>query len=75
MVEPGIVQGMVEYVAHAVLDLHRDMPAYRRAQERRQWQPLQVRTLREALLVGLRQGGDVRGVDHQPGDFAPKKRA
>ena len=37
MVEPGIVQGMVEYVTHAVLDLHRDMPAYRRAQEQRQW--------------------------------------
>ena len=33
MVEPGIVQGMVEYVMHAVLDLHRDMPAYRRAQQ------------------------------------------
>jgi glyoxylate/hydroxypyruvate reductase A len=31
MIEPGIVGGMVEYVTHAVLDLHRDMPAYRRA--------------------------------------------
>lgn len=44
MVEPGIVQGMVEYVTHAVLDLHRDMPAYRRAQQQRRWQPLAVRT-------------------------------
>lgn len=44
MVEPGIVQGMVEYVTHAVLDLHRDRPAYRRAQAQRQWQPLPVRT-------------------------------
>ncbi len=26
MVEPGIVRGMVEYVTHAVLGLHRDMP-------------------------------------------------
>lgn len=42
MVEPGIVQGMVEYVTHAVLDLHRDMPAYRRAQQQRQWQALRV---------------------------------
>jgi glyoxylate/hydroxypyruvate reductase A len=47
MVEPGIVQGMVEYVTHAVLDLHRDMPAYRRAQQQRQWQPLPVRTAAE----------------------------
>ena len=29
------MRGMVEYVTHAVLDLHRDMPAYRRAQQRR----------------------------------------
>ena len=43
MVEPGIVNGMVEYVTHAVLDLHRDMPAYRRAQQQRQWQVIQVR--------------------------------
>jgi glyoxylate/hydroxypyruvate reductase A len=42
MLEPGIVRGMVEYVTHAVLDLHRDMPAYRRAQQRGQWQPLPV---------------------------------
>jgi glyoxylate/hydroxypyruvate reductase A len=47
MVDPGIVQGMVEYVTHAVLDLHRDMPAYRRAQQQRQWQPLQVRPASE----------------------------
>lgn len=44
MVEPGIVSGMIEYVSHAVLDLHRDMPAYRRAQQQRQWQAIQVRT-------------------------------
>ena len=42
MVEPGIVQGMVEYVTHAVLDLHRDMPAYRRAQQQRLVQALRV---------------------------------
>lgn len=42
MIEPGIVQGMVEYVLHAVLDLHRDMPAYRRAQQLQHWQPLRV---------------------------------
>jgi glyoxylate/hydroxypyruvate reductase A len=56
MVEPGIVQGMVEYVTHAVLDLHRDMPAYRRAQQRRQWQPLQVRTAAECSVGVLGLG-------------------
>jgi len=55
MVEPGIVQGMVEYVTHAVLDLHRDMPAYRRAQQQRRWQPLQLRpaTERRVGVLGL----------------------
>lgn len=43
MLEPGIVQGMVEYVVHAVLDLHRDMPTYRRAQAERRWTELPVR--------------------------------
>ncbi|MFO1327674.1 MAG: glyoxylate/hydroxypyruvate reductase A [Rubrivivax sp.] len=37
MMEPGIVQGAVEYAVHAVLDLHREMPTYRRAQSARQW--------------------------------------
>jgi glyoxylate/hydroxypyruvate reductase A len=56
MVEPGIVQGMVEYVTHAVLDLHRDMPAYRRAQQRQQWQPLPVRTAAECRVGVLGLG-------------------
>jgi len=43
MVEPGIVQGMVEYVTHAVLDLHRDMPTYRRQQQQGIWNPIPVR--------------------------------
>jgi len=56
MVEPGIVQGMVEYVTHAVLDLHRDMPAYRRAQHQRQWQPLSSRPARERRVGVLGLG-------------------
>lgn len=56
MVEPGIVQGMVEYVTHAVLDLHRDMPAYRRARQARQWQPLPVRTAAECRVGVLGMG-------------------
>lgn len=55
MVEPGIVQGMVAYVLHAVLDLHRDMPAYRRAQAQGRWQPLPVHTAaqRRVGVLGL----------------------
>lgn len=56
MVEPGIIRGMVEYVTHAVLDLHRDMPAYRRAQQRAQWQPLPVRTAAERRVGVLGLG-------------------
>jgi glyoxylate/hydroxypyruvate reductase A len=56
MVEPGIVQGMVEYVTHAVLDLHRDRPAYRRAQVQRLWQPLPVRTAAECRVGVLGLG-------------------
>lgn len=56
MVEPGIVQGMVEYVTHAVLDLHRDMPAYRRAQHERRWRPLPVRTAAECTVGVLGLG-------------------
>ncbi|WP_027477481.1 2-hydroxyacid dehydrogenase [Curvibacter gracilis] len=56
MVEPGIVQGMVEYVTHAVLDLHRDMPRYRRQQREQCWQPLQVRTAAERRVGVLGLG-------------------
>lgn len=56
MVEPGIVNGMVEYVTHAVLDLHRDMPAYRRAQQQRLWKALQVRPASERRVGVLGLG-------------------
>jgi glyoxylate/hydroxypyruvate reductase len=56
MVEPGIVNGMVEYVTHAVLDLHRDMPAYRRAQQQRQWRVIQVRPAHERRIGVLGLG-------------------
>jgi len=42
MVEPGIVRGMVEYVTHAVLGLHRNMPQYQRQQDEGVWKPLPV---------------------------------
>jgi glyoxylate/hydroxypyruvate reductase A len=55
MVEPGIVRGMVEYVLHAVLGLHRDMPRYRRQQHEGQWLPLPVRPAgeRRVGVLGL----------------------
>jgi glyoxylate/hydroxypyruvate reductase A len=56
MVEPGIVQGMVEYVLHAVLDLHRDRPAYRRQQAQGLWQPLPVRTAAQCRVGVLGLG-------------------
>lgn len=55
MVEPGIVRGMVEYVTHAVLDLHRDIPQYRRQQQRAEWRPLLVKPAadRRVGVLGL----------------------
>jgi glyoxylate/hydroxypyruvate reductase A len=43
MVEPGIINGMVEYVSWAVLALHRDVLQYRRQQRRAQWKVVPVR--------------------------------
>ncbi|WP_457353904.1 2-hydroxyacid dehydrogenase [Roseateles sp. P5_D6] len=64
MVEPGIVQGMVEYVLHAVLDLHRDRPAYRRQQAQRQWRPLPVRTAAQCRVGVLGLGSLGEAVLH-----------
>jgi glyoxylate/hydroxypyruvate reductase A len=59
MVEPGIIGGMVEYVTWAVLGLHRDMPQYRRQQQRGEWSPLQVvaASERRVGVLGLGQLG------------------
>ena len=42
MVEPGIIDGMVEYVSLAVLALHRDFFDYVAAKAARVWTPLEV---------------------------------
>lgn len=42
MVEPGIAQGMVEYVTMAVLALHRDLPAYRSDQNQERWHEIRL---------------------------------
>jgi glyoxylate/hydroxypyruvate reductase A len=42
MVEPGIIDGMVEYVSLAVLALHRDFFDYVAQKAERRWNPLEV---------------------------------
>jgi glyoxylate/hydroxypyruvate reductase len=42
MVEPGIINGMVEYVSLSVLALHRDFFDYIEAKAARRWNPLEV---------------------------------
>jgi len=42
MIEPGITEGMVEYVTFAVLGLHRHMLDYRQAQGEERWAPVRL---------------------------------
>lgn len=43
MIEPGIVEGMVEYVTHGVLTIHRDFLDYASLQQVKQWHEWPVR--------------------------------
>ncbi|WP_332771032.1 2-hydroxyacid dehydrogenase [Phenylobacterium sp.] len=52
MVEPGIINGMVEYVTMAVLALHRDLFDYQARQARGAWEPIEVRAA-SARCVGV----------------------
>lgn len=55
MIEPGIVEGMVEYVVMATLALHRDLPAYLQQQRQGVWEPLlsQPAASRRIGVMGL----------------------
>lgn len=55
MIEPGIVDGMVEYVTEAVLAIHRDLFDYARQQQARVWKPmpLQPTASRRVGVLGL----------------------
>jgi glyoxylate/hydroxypyruvate reductase A len=52
MVEPGIVQGVVEYVVMSVLMLHRQMPQYWRQQAAAEWRSLKA-VRASAFRVGV----------------------
>ena len=55
MIEPGLVAGMVEYAALAVLAAHRDWPAYLAQQRRGEWKALPVHpaATRRVGVMGL----------------------
>jgi len=55
MVEPGIVESMVEYVTLSALALHRDFPAYREQQRAAVWGEIPVRpaSTRRVGVMGL----------------------
>ncbi|SAK51947.1 2-hydroxyacid dehydrogenase [Caballeronia ptereochthonis] len=55
MIEPGIVEGMVEYVTQAVLTIHRDLFDYALAQRERVWREMPVRaaSTRRIGVLGL----------------------
>jgi glyoxylate/hydroxypyruvate reductase A len=55
MVEPGIIDGMVEYVTLAVLSIHRDWRTYRQQQRAGIWQahPVQRASARRVGVLGM----------------------
>lgn len=55
MVEPGIIDAMVEYATLSVLALHRDFPAYREQQRAGIWEEIRVRpaSTRRVGVMGL----------------------
>lgn len=55
MIEPGIVDGMIEYAAMAVLALHRDLVPYIAQQRAGQWKPIRVwpASTRRVGVLGL----------------------
>ncbi|WP_242127799.1 glyoxylate/hydroxypyruvate reductase A [Sphingobium sp. Sx8-8] len=59
MIEPGITEGMVEYVCGAVLTLHRKLIDYRIAQQEHRWAPVKLvpAAARRVGVMGLGQLG------------------
>ena len=69
MIEPGIVNRMVEYVCWAVLSLHRDMPAYLRQQAEIVWQVVPHRATERRRIGVLGIGVLGRAVLERLRDF------
>ena len=42
LIDPGLVEGMIEYVVFATLALHRQIPEYLEAQRQGRWAPMRV---------------------------------
>ncbi len=60
MIEPGLTQGMVEYITFAALALHRGMPRYLHQQQHQQWlaHPSMRAGARRVGVMGLGERGD-----------------
>lgn len=60
MIEPGLVDSMVEYVAMAVLALHRDLVPYIAQQREQSWKPYRIvpATERRVGVLGLGMLGE-----------------
>ncbi|WP_404373071.1 2-hydroxyacid dehydrogenase [Sphingomonas sp. MMS24-J45] len=56
MVDPGLVDGMVEWVAAQVLAWHRNLLAYRRKQEAGTWEPASEKLAHERIVTVLGAG-------------------
>ncbi|KRE12694.1 glyoxylate/hydroxypyruvate reductase A [Bosea sp. Root483D1] len=56
MIEPGLVDSMVEYVTMSVLALHRDLVPYIAAQREQAWKPLRIRPASERRVGVLGLG-------------------
>lgn len=52
MIEPGIAAGMIEYVVHSVISIHRNFLEYEASQSQALWQPLPVRAAAD-IRVGI----------------------
>ncbi|MCZ4060798.1 glyoxylate/hydroxypyruvate reductase A [Pantoea sp. LMR881] len=59
MIEPGLTQGMVEYITFSVIGLHRDMPRYFQQQREQQWlaHPVKPAAQRRVGVMGLGELG------------------
>lgn len=65
MIDPGLTQGMVEYVTCSVLALQRDLPCYLAQQRERRWQPLPQRAA-TATRVGIMGLGELGRASLEP---------